>query len=122
MTHANFRIHMTSLALVGSRLGGLDADPYNLGAGVAVHTGGEGFDVDVVRERHLAGADPDDLDARGEVRGADVEQGIEAAGTHEGWVEEVGFVGRREDEDASEVFDAVHLVEEGREDVEAGGA
>jgi hypothetical protein len=60
----------------------------------------------------FAGVDAQDFDAAFDVGDADVNLTVEAAGTHERRVQNVDAVGRRDDDDAGVVSEAVHFDQE----------
>ena len=70
------------------------------------------LEVDVGRERHLAHVHLQDLLAADEVGVRDHDLAIEAAGPQQRRVEHVGPVGRRNDDNAFVLLEAVHLDEQ----------
>ena len=83
-----------------------------VGAGEAGRAAGDLPQVDVGAERHLPRVNPQDLLAPLEVRRADRDLPVEAAGPEQRRIEDVGAVGRRDDDDALVRGEAVHLDEQ----------
>ena len=70
------------------------------------------LEVDVGRERRALGVDAEDLLAAAHVGAGHGDAPVEAAGAQDGRVEDVGAVGRGDDDDAVVRLEAVHLDEE----------
>ena len=81
----------------------------------AGHTGGtlgQLLDVDIFRQRFTFGVDLENLLAAGKIRVGHRDLAVEAARAQQRLVEDVRAVGRRDEDDALAVAEAVHLHEE----------
>ena len=93
-----------------------------IGAGELVGLRGHVLQVDVLGDGRLAQGGAEDSEAGLVVRHGDVDELIEAAGTHKGRVDDVGAVGGSNDENILFGADAVHLGEELVHDAVGGTA
>mmetsp|Transcript_22949 Transcript_22949/g.54586 ORF Transcript_22949/g.54586 Transcript_22949/m.54586 type:complete len:636 (-) Transcript_22949:718-2625(-) len=98
--------------LANGELGGALADLGQVGAAEAVHRARHELEVDVGRDGRLAQHRLEDVQARALVGQRDVDELVEAAGAHDGRVEDVGPVGGADDEDGLLGADAVDLGED----------
>src|SRR5690606_1389636 len=85
---------------------------HQIRAGETGRTTSQNLEVDVGCQRHLADVDLEHLFAARDVRVRHDDLTVETAGTQKGRVENVGTVGRRDQDDAFIGFKAVHLDEE----------
>src|SRR6476661_3865175 len=92
--------------------GGLVEDDGAVGAGEAGRATGDGEQVDVGRHGLALGVDLEDPVATDHVGGVDGDLAVEAARTQQGRVEDVGAVGRRDEDDVGLDVEAVHLDEQ----------
>ena len=83
-----------------------------VGADHARRGRGEALEVDVVGQRHRARVDLEDLLAPLDVGRVDGHAAVEAAGAQQRGVQDVGAVGRGQDDDALRAGEAVHLGED----------
>ena len=91
---------------------GLVDEVGEIGAGEARRPAREHVDVDVVRERNLAGVHRQDAFAALHVGTVDDDAPVEPAGTEQRRVEDVGTVGGGNEDDAFVRFEAVHFDEQ----------
>ena len=96
----------------GGEEGGFVEDVGEVGAGEAGGALGDLLEVDVAGHRLALGVDAEDRLATVHVRGLDADLAVEAAGAQEGGVEDVGAVGRGDEDDVGGGVEAVHLDEE----------
>ena len=92
--------------------GGLVDEQRDVGAGGARDGGGDPLEVDVIGERHVLGVDLEDLDAARLVGRVDRDAAVEAARAKQRGVEDLGAVGRAEDDHVRARLEAVHLGED----------
>ena len=100
------------LAIAGSDEGRLVADVGDIGTAEARCLPGEFGDVELIGELQRLEVDAEYLDTVVELRQVDVNLAVEASGAQQGTVQDVGAVGRGEDDDAAVRAEAVHLREE----------
>ena len=106
-------VHVDRLAVVaGGGEGGLVDHVGEVGAGEARCATSEDVEVDVFGHGDLLGVDLEDLFAATDVGTIDDDAAIEAAGTEKRGIENVGAVGRGDEDDAVVGLEAVHLDEE----------
>src|SRR4051812_7700113 len=103
--------HLVAHAADGEQRGLVD-DVGEVCAGEARRAVGDLVPVDVRRERLVAGVDAQDALAALTVRALDGDMPVEAAGTAQRRVEDVGTVGGADDHDAAGDVEAVHLDEQ----------
>ena len=108
--------------LADSHLTGALADLGKIGTSELVRLGGQVLQIDVLGHGRLAQGGAEDAQTTLEVGHGDVNELVEAAGTHEGRVDDVGPVGGTDDEDVLLGADAVHLSEELVHDAIGGAA
>ena len=98
-------------ALVAARggQGGLVDEVHQVGAGETGRAAGDGLQVDIRRQRHLADVNLEDLFAADDIRIRHHHLAVEAAGAQQRRIEHVGTVGRRDQDHAFIGFEAVHL-------------
>ena len=85
---------------------------HQIGAREARRAARDDLEVDVGRQRHLAHVDLEDLLAADEIGIGDDDLAVETARPQQGGIEHVGTVGRRDDDDAFVLLEAVHLDEQ----------
>ena len=106
-------VHVDGLAVeAGGGEGGLVDHVGEVGAGEARCSASEDVEVDVFGHGDLLGVDLEDLFAATDVGTIDDDATIEAAGAEKSGVENVGAVGRGDEDDAVVGLEAVHLDEE----------
>ncbi len=106
-------VHVDRFAVVaGGGEGGLVDHVGEVGAGEARCATSEDVEVDVFGHGDLAGVNLEDFFAATDVGTIDDDAAIEAAGAKEGGIENVGAVGRGDEDDAVVGLEAVHLNEE----------
>ena len=98
-----------ALVAPGRHQGGLVDEVHEVGAGEAGRAAGDGLEVDVRRQRHLAHVHLQDLLAAHHVRVRDDHLPVEAARAQQRRVEHVGPVGGGDQDDAFVGLEAVHL-------------
>ena len=86
---------------------GLATEGREVASDVALRVGGELGEVDVVREGHPGRVHREDLDPTGDIRRLNEKQPVETAGPQEGFVDDVGTVGRGDDQDPLQRFEPV---------------
>ena len=98
-----------ALALAGSEKRGFVDQIGEVGAGETGGSAGNHARVDIGRQRHLFHVNPENLLAAIDVGPRDHHHAVEAAGPKQRRVEDVGTVGRGDDDDAFVGLEAVHL-------------
>ena len=99
-------------SFAGGEEGGLVDHVGQFGAGVAGGAAGDDGEVDAVGHFHFLDVDAEDFFAAAHIGEIDGDLAVEAARTEQGGVEDVGAVGRGDDDDAVLRVKAVHLDEE----------
>jgi hypothetical protein len=106
-------IHVNGLAVeAGCGESGLVDHVGQVGSAEARCAASEDVEVDVFRHRNLLGVDAEDLFAALDVGTVDDDATVEAAGTEQGRVEDVGTVGGGDENDAVVGLEAVHFDQE----------
>ena len=100
------------LVVAGGQQRGLVEHVRQVGAGEAGRTAGERLQVDVLGDRLALGVHLEDLLAADQVGTVDGDLPVEAAGAQQRRVEDVGPVGRGDQDDAALDVEAVHLDEQ----------
>mmetsp|Transcript_14031 Transcript_14031/g.45072 ORF Transcript_14031/g.45072 Transcript_14031/m.45072 type:complete len:283 (+) Transcript_14031:23-871(+) len=109
--------HLARIEAVAQReLRRLATQRGQLGARVAARRLREPVEGHALRERHSGRMHAEDLPPIALVRQRDVDHAVEAARPQQRWVDQVGPVGGRDDNDPREGLHAVHLVQKLRED------
>ena len=92
--------------------GGLLGQCGQVGSRVSVGLVGEPFQVDILRQRHSAGVDLQDLETSVPVGDTDLDLPVEPSGSPQGLVDGVGSVGGTDDHDLSPGVQTVHEAQE----------
>jgi hypothetical protein len=95
---------------------GLRAERGNVGPDKSVRLARNGLGFDIVVELHVAGVDPEHLEAAVLVGDANVDLAVEPSEPTEGWVDRVGAVGCANDHHRRPLLEAVHKGEHLRND------